>query len=90
MLYTVAPNSGRTHAQSHHGEEFLYILSGKIHFTLANTKYVLSAGDSFSFHSQDPHIWFNHEKKEARILWVYVPIIGESPRHPADTVRNEE
>jgi DNA-binding transcriptional MerR regulator/quercetin dioxygenase-like cupin family protein len=86
MLYTVAPNSGRTHAQSHHGEEFLYILSGKIHFTLANTKYVLSAGDSFSFHSQDSHIWFNHEKKEARILWVYVPIIGESSRHPGGTV----
>jgi DNA-binding transcriptional MerR regulator/quercetin dioxygenase-like cupin family protein len=82
MLYTVAPNSGRTHAHSHHGEEFLYILSGRIHFTLANTKYVLSAGDSFSFHSQDPHIWFNHEKKEARILWVYVPVIGDPPRHP--------
>ena len=82
MLYTVAPNSGRTHTQSHHGEEFLYILSGKIHFTLANTKYVLSTGDSFSFHSQDPHIWFNHEKKEARILWVYVPIIGDPPQHP--------
>lgn len=82
MLYTVVPNSGRTHTQSHHGEEFLYILSGKIHFTLANTKYILSAGDSFSFHSQDPHIWFNHEKKEARILWVYVPIVGDPPRHP--------
>jgi DNA-binding transcriptional MerR regulator len=82
MLYTVAPNRGRTHPQSHHGDEFLYILSGKIHFTLANTKYVLSAGDSFSFHSQDPHIWFNHEKKEARILWVYVPVIGDPPHHP--------
>jgi transcriptional regulator with XRE-family HTH domain len=82
MLYTIAPNSGRTHAQSHHGEEFIYILSGKIHFTLAKIKYVLSAGDSFSFCSQDSHIWFNHEKKEARILWVYIPVIGESPRHP--------
>jgi DNA-binding transcriptional MerR regulator/quercetin dioxygenase-like cupin family protein len=82
MLYTVAPHSGRFHTQSHHGEEFLYILSGKIHFTLANTKFVLSAGDSFSFHSREPHIWFNHEKKEARILWVYVPIIGDAPQHP--------
>ncbi|MDR2745895.1 MAG: helix-turn-helix domain-containing protein [Treponema sp.] len=74
MLYRIAPNSGRTHAQSHHGEEFMYILSGKIHFTLANTKYVLSAGDSFSFRSPDTHTWFNHEKKEASILWIYVPI----------------
>jgi DNA-binding transcriptional MerR regulator/quercetin dioxygenase-like cupin family protein len=82
MLYTVAPNSGRVHVQSHHGEEFLYILSGKIQFTLDHTKYILSAGDSFSFYSQDSHIWFNHEKKEARILWVYVPISGEPAQHP--------
>ncbi|MDR1957359.1 MAG: helix-turn-helix domain-containing protein, partial [Treponema sp.] len=51
MLYTIAPNSGRTHAQSHHGEEFIYILSGKIHFTLVQTEYILSAGDAFSFRS---------------------------------------
>jgi DNA-binding transcriptional MerR regulator/quercetin dioxygenase-like cupin family protein len=74
MLYTIAANSGRTHTQAHHGEEFLYILSGKIHFTLANTEYVLSAGDSFSFRSPDTHSWFNYDKKEARILWVYTPI----------------
>ncbi|MDR2486197.1 MAG: helix-turn-helix domain-containing protein, partial [Treponema sp.] len=44
MLYTVTANSGRTHTHAHHGEEFLYVLSGKIHFILANTEYVLSAG----------------------------------------------
>jgi quercetin dioxygenase-like cupin family protein len=82
MLYTVAPDSGRTHAHSHHGEEFLYVLTGKIHFTLVNTRYVLSAGDSFCFRSSDTHSWFNHEKKEARILWIYMPEIGGSPRHP--------
>jgi transcriptional regulator with XRE-family HTH domain len=73
MLYKIAPNRGRTHTQAHHGEEFIYILSGRIHFTLANTEYVLSAGDSFSFRSPDTHLWFNHDKKEARVLWVYTP-----------------
>jgi DNA-binding transcriptional MerR regulator/quercetin dioxygenase-like cupin family protein len=77
MLYTVAPNSGRTHSHLHHGEEFLYLLTGRIHFTLAKTRYVLSAGDSFCFHSSDPHSWFNREKKEARILWIYAPPMRE-------------
>lgn len=82
MLYTVSPNSGRTLPQSHHGEEFLYVLAGKIHFTLANTKYILSAGDAFCFRSTDTHTWFNHEKKDALILWIYVPETGGLPKHP--------
>ncbi|MDR0562770.1 MAG: cupin domain-containing protein [Spirochaetaceae bacterium] len=75
MLYTIAPNSGRNHTQSHHGEEFIYVLSGKIHFTLSRAEYVLSAGDSFSFRSPDTHSWFNHEKKEAQLLWIYTPVM---------------
>ncbi|MDR2739281.1 MAG: cupin domain-containing protein [Treponema sp.] len=78
LLFTAEPNSGRAKSHLHHGEEFLYILSGKIHFILVNTEYVLSAGDSLSFRSSDNHAWFNREKKEARILWTYTP-----GRHPA-------
>jgi DNA-binding transcriptional MerR regulator/quercetin dioxygenase-like cupin family protein len=77
LLFTAEPNAGRSSSHRHHGEEFLHILSGKIHFTLINTEYVLSAGDSLSFRSSDNHAWFNHEKKEARILWTYTP-----GRHP--------
>jgi quercetin dioxygenase-like cupin family protein/DNA-binding Xre family transcriptional regulator len=77
LLYTAEPNSGRANFHFHHGEEFLYILSGKIRFTLVNTEYMLSAGDSLSFRSSDNHAWFNHGKKEARILWTYT-----SGRHP--------
>ncbi|MCL2601659.1 MAG: helix-turn-helix domain-containing protein [Treponema sp.] len=73
MMYTVAANSGRTLIQSHHGEEFLYILSGKIHFYLKSTEYILSAGDSVSFRSTDAHTWFNHSKRDAQLLWVYTP-----------------
>jgi DNA-binding transcriptional MerR regulator/quercetin dioxygenase-like cupin family protein len=71
LLFTAEAGAGRANFHSHHGEEFLHILSGKIHFTLLNTEYVLSAGDSLSFRSSDSHAWFNHEKKEARILWTY-------------------
>jgi DNA-binding transcriptional MerR regulator/quercetin dioxygenase-like cupin family protein len=79
MLYTIAANSGRHHTQTHHGEEFIYVLSGKIHFTLAGAEYILSAGDSFSFRSAESHSWFNREKKEARLLWVYTPGKNKTP-----------
>jgi DNA-binding transcriptional MerR regulator/quercetin dioxygenase-like cupin family protein len=81
LLLTAEPNSGRANSHWHHGEEFLYILSGKIHFTLMNTEYVLSAGDSLSFRSSDNHAWFNREKKEARLLWTYTS--GRRPIAPA-------
>jgi DNA-binding transcriptional MerR regulator/quercetin dioxygenase-like cupin family protein len=71
MQYHVAAHSGRTDAKSHHGEEFVYILSGKIHFTLDGMEYILSAGDSFGFRSEGSHTWFNHENREATLLWVY-------------------
>ena len=78
MLYEVAPHSGREIEQSHHGEEVVYVLSGKIHFRLDNIEYVLSSGDSFSFHSKNKHSWFNHENREARMIWDYTELPQEN------------
>jgi transcriptional regulator with XRE-family HTH domain len=88
MLYEAAPNSGRVFEKSHHGEETVYILSGKIRFKLNNIEYVLSAGDSFSFRSKDKHSWFNQEKREARILWVYTPGPTENASEPVDAAQH--
>jgi transcriptional regulator with XRE-family HTH domain len=88
MFYEAAPNSGRAFEKSHHGEETVYILSGKIHFKLNNIEYVLSTGDSFSFRSKDNHSWFNQEKKEARILWVYTPGPPDNVSEPVDAAKH--
>jgi DNA-binding transcriptional MerR regulator/quercetin dioxygenase-like cupin family protein len=75
MRYTIEAGHGRTGPQAHHGEEFIYILAGKLHFTLDAVTCVLMPGDSFSFHSETPHSWFNHGKKSASFIWAYTPIV---------------
>lgn len=39
----------------HPGQEFIYLLSGRLELTLAGQKYVLEAGDSMYFNSTYPH-----------------------------------
>lgn len=70
MIYTIEPQGGSRLTSSHRGEEFVYVLSGKIEFTVADKQYLLSAGDSLCFRSQDRHGCYNSGKVQARILWV--------------------
>lgn len=72
MTYTVQPLSGRMQPNSHHGEEFLYMLLGTIEFHLKDEVYLLHEGDSIHYHSSVPHHWRNpSETQVAKMLWVY-------------------
>jgi len=54
----------------HEGEEFGYVLSGKIVLVLIDEEHVLEAGDSFQIDSSRPHTVRNLEETAAQILWV--------------------
>jgi DNA-binding transcriptional MerR regulator/quercetin dioxygenase-like cupin family protein len=71
MLYTVQAGAGRRNPVTHHGDEFMHVLAGQVKITLAGREHDLQAGDSFSFHSREPHSWYNSGRTEAKILWVY-------------------
>jgi len=43
------------HTFSHDGEEFIYVLSGKMKYRVGGTEYVLEAGDSLYFNSLQEH-----------------------------------
>ena len=49
------PNIGELILHSHDGQEFNYMVSGRIEFHLENTIYELSEGDSIYFDSSVPH-----------------------------------
>jgi transcriptional regulator with XRE-family HTH domain len=70
-------NPGRyTHGGSkftHPGEEFGYVLEGELELDLGDTKYHLSAGDSFYFSSRTTHCTFNPTKKLTRLIRVVSP-----------------
>lgn len=74
LMYTAEPGSSHSNPTGHTGEEFVYIFSGKVEFSLNGTKYMLSAGDSICFRSNESHSWENKGNRPARFLWVYTPL----------------
>lgn len=75
MLYTIEPSCEAPETHRHHGEEFIYVLSGKLQVTLNYEEiYELKSGDSIFFKSFDYHHWMNKGPKPVRLIWVHSPL----------------
>ena len=72
-LFRIAPEAGSGDSYAHEGEEFLYVLRGKLTITLETEEYRLKTGDSFYFESATPHHWKNPGRAETWLLWVNTP-----------------
>lgn len=57
----------------HEGEEFLYVLEGKMEFFFKGQSYILEEGDCAYFDSDKPHSGKSLGKKEAKLLIVIYP-----------------
>lgn len=57
----------------HEGEEFGYVLEGKICITLGESKYVCKRGETFYYEANKSHSIKNIGKTAARLLWVSTP-----------------
>jgi transcriptional regulator with XRE-family HTH domain len=57
----------------HNGEEFAYVLKGKMQFVIDGESYVLEEGDSIVFKASIPHRWDNLHGGQTEILWVVSP-----------------
>ena len=75
FLCEVEPHCEHNMDSIHSGEEFVYVLSGKVEFTLNEKEsYMLSSGDSICFSSSKPHRWRNISNRTATLLWICTPI----------------
>lgn len=72
-LHILAPGGGSDGVLTHEGEEVGYVLSGSLELTVSGTQYLLAAGDSFVYRSEEPHSYRNPGKVTARVLWVSTP-----------------
>ncbi|HEV8048925.1 MAG TPA: cupin domain-containing protein [Terriglobales bacterium] len=72
-LFRISPRAGSGESYTHEGEEFLHVLQGQLHISVAKVEYRLKPGDSFYFESATPHSWFNPGRTETRVLWVNTP-----------------
>jgi len=73
-LFHIAPGAGSGESYTHDGEEFLFLLRGKLEISLDDGEpHLLERGDSFYFESSTPHRWRNPGQQETWVLWVNTP-----------------
>jgi DNA-binding transcriptional MerR regulator/quercetin dioxygenase-like cupin family protein len=73
-LFRIAPGADSGGSYSHEGEEFIYVLQGKLEVWIDEIEhYVLEAGDSLYFGSTQAHRWHSVSEKETLLLWVNTP-----------------
>lgn len=73
ILITLSEQSKTKEDEPHPGEEFGYVLKGKINLILGNKTYKVKSGESFYFQSNKLHYIDNPYNKPATILWVSSP-----------------
>lgn len=69
----VAPGGRSDGMIQHTGEEFGYVICGKLQLVVGDAVYHLEAGDCFLFPSPLPHGYRNTGTEMARVLWVNTP-----------------
>jgi len=71
FLVTLNPKEEQeVQANEHNGEEFIYVLEGKVEVSLFDHKGILNPGDSIFYESDVPHIISCYGEEPAKILAV--------------------
>ena len=73
ILISLFPEGETNYHEPHQGEEFGYVIEGKIEVTVGNKKFRAKKGNSFYFKSDTPHYIKNTGKREALFIWVACP-----------------
>ena len=73
ILMTIAPKQCLEEDSPHNGEEFGYVLSGKVTVHRGDRKYEAKAGDCFYFEADKIHFLENPGNREAKLIWVSTP-----------------
>lgn len=72
-VVTLPPRTNGGPSFSHEGEEFLWVLKGKVRFHLGSDVFNLEEGDSLYYPATISHQIFNDSDKKALLLFVATP-----------------
>ena len=72
-IVELLPGGGYSQELRHDGEEFGYVLEGKVELSLDGIPYEIEKGGYFYFDSNKNHIVRNLSDKKSLIQWVYLP-----------------
>ncbi len=73
ILVRLQPGQSMPFDKPHEGEEFGYVLEGKIQVHYADKAYVVRKGDSFIFQANKKHRISSASKRVSTILWISSP-----------------
>jgi transcriptional regulator with XRE-family HTH domain len=72
IVTLLADKSDQIQTITHEGQEFLYVLEGRMELTLGDRKFVLKKGDAAYWNGTVPHKGISLSKKPARTLNVHL------------------
>lgn len=70
---TIEPHTTLEEDVPHEGEEFGYVLSGRVWLHIGQAAYCVKKGEVFYFTSDKPHRLENRTNEKAVVLWVASP-----------------
>ena len=73
VLVELSEGAETTGDVPHEGEEFGYVLEGKITILLGNSHHTCKKGEAFYYSASKPHSILNKGKHRAKFLWISTP-----------------
>ena len=73
ILVELKPNCVLTQDMPHEGQEFGYVLKGKVTIVIANKVYKAKAGETFYYDTSKVHYLRNDSNEVAKIIWISCP-----------------
>lgn len=73
VLVTLEPGCSSLLNGGHEGEEFGYVLSGKIELHLGDKRHCVKKNECFYFVADTDHRLHNPGKRKAEVLWIATP-----------------
>lgn len=75
IMLELKPDQRSAVITPHNGEEFGYVLNGKISLVINNKKLTVKKGQTFYIKGMHDHYILNDTKSDAKVLWVCNPPI---------------
>ena len=73
LLVVLQPHSELEEDKPHTGEEFGFLISGRLNLYLGDKVYHIRAGESFYYQAAAPHRIVNPGNRPAKLIWVSSP-----------------
>ena len=73
LLVVIQPHSSLDEDKPHNGEEFGYLMSGRLNLWLGDKVYHIKSGESFYYQASQKHRIENPGSRPAKYLWISTP-----------------